>query len=46
MRFPLFLAAVLVLLTGGCSSESEFTVLNPDVASDATEAVDIRPAMK
>ena len=48
MRFPLFLAAAVVLLAGGCSSESgsEFTSLNPDVTSDATLAVDIRPAMK
>ena len=46
MRFPLFLAAAVVLLAGGCSSESEFTSLNPDVTSDTTLAVDIRPAMK
>ena len=39
-------ASAVVLLAGGCSSESEFTSLNPDVTSDTTLAVDIRPAMK
>ncbi len=44
MRFPFFVAAALLM--GGCSSESDFDTLNPDVSADTTVAVDIRPAMK
>ena len=46
MRFPVLLAAGLLLVSGCGSDDSDMTTLNPNVTPDTTLVVDIAPAMK